>query len=204
MRRADLMETLNHALFLRLNAATAPDALTLELAILLAVRLVYAVPLLIALGWLRGAESTRKTMLTAAVSALLGLLASWLIGRAWPQPRPFAIDLGHLWIPHAANASFPSNHLTFWWAVACAWLLQPGWRAAGAALALAGLPLAWARIYLGVHFPLDMLGAFVVALCSAWLAQQAARWYLAPLYRLAKGVHRRLFGPLITRGWVRE
>jgi len=196
------METLNDALFLRINASTAPEAFTL--AYFLAVRLVYAVPLLIALGWLRGGEGARKAMLLAATSALLGLLASYLIGQAWPHPRPFAIGLGHLWIPHAANASFPSNHLTFWWAVACAWLLQPGWRIAGAALALLGLSVAWARVYLGVHFPLDMVGAFVVALCSAWLARLSARWYLESLYRAAAGLHRRLFAPLIALGWVRE
>lgn len=198
------MDTINHALFLELNASAAPGAFMLALAIFFAVRLVYAVPLLIAFFWLRGGPSARKAMLVATVAALGGLLVSYLIGKAWPQPRPFVIGLGHLWIPHAANATFPSNHLTFWWSVALAWLLWPGWRAAGAALAVLGLPVAWARVYLGVHFPLDMAGAFVVALCGAWLASAAARWYLEPLLRLTSALHRRLFWPLIARGWLRE
>ena len=34
------------------------------------------------------------------------------------------------------------------------------------ALALLGFPIAWARIYLGVHFPFDMLEAGTVAVFS--------------------------------------
>lgn len=71
-------------------------------------------------------------------------------------------------------------------------------------MALLGAPIAWARIYLGVHFPLDMLGAAVVAAFSAWLALREARWYLGPIYRVAAFIHRRLFGRLIALGWVRD
>jgi len=40
-------------------------------------------------------------------------------------------------------------------------------RFSGVALAALGLPMAWARIYLRVHYPRDMLGAAVVAACLA-------------------------------------
>ena len=72
------------------------------------------------------------------------------------------------------------------------------------ALASLGIPIAWARIYLGVHFPFDMLGAVAVAALSAWLSLREARWYLKPSYRLANSIHHRIFGRLIARGWVRE
>ena len=47
-------------------------------------------------------------------------------------------------------------------------------------LALLGLPMAWARIYLGVHFPLDMVGAALVAVLSAWLCFREERWFVEP------------------------
>ena len=81
-------------------------------------------------------------------------------------------------------------------------LLHRSQRMTAVALALLGLPMAWARIYLGVHFPLDMLGAALVAGFSAWLALIGARLYMEPLYRLAIAIHRTLFGALIKRGWV--
>lgn len=73
-------------------------------------------------------------------------------------------------------------------------------RMVGTTLALLGLPVACARIYLGVHFPFDMLGAAVVAVLSAWLAMCSTRWYLPPAYRLATWVHRTLFGKLVALG----
>jgi undecaprenyl-diphosphatase len=204
IRPGDLMESLNQTLFLWLNAPEHPGTLTSMVAILLAEWFIWTIPLLIGIGWLRGSESTRKAMLVATASGLLGLLVNQLIGLAWTHPRPFMIGLGHTLIPHVADSSFPSDHLTLWWAVALSLVLQGGPRNAGITLTLLGVPIAWARIYLGVHFPFDMLGAVVVAAFSAWLTARGAHWYLGAIYRFATDIHRRLFGRLIALGWVRE
>jgi undecaprenyl-diphosphatase len=198
------MESLNQTFFLWLNAPEHPSALALTLAIFFAEQLIWAVPLLIGISWLRGSDDTRKTMLIATASGLLGLLINQVIGLAWLHPRPFMIGLGHTLIPHVADSSFPSDHLTLCWAVAFSLVLQRGSRITGVALALLGVPIAWARIYLGVHFPFDMLGAVAAAALSAWLILHEARWYLEPSCRLATGIHRRILGTLIALGWVRE
>lgn len=198
------METLNRILFLWINAPEQPGWPALTLATLLAEQLIWAVPVLIGIGWLRGGERTRMAMLAATASGLLGLLVNQLIGLLWTHPRPFMIGLGHTLIPHVADSSFPSDHLTLWWAVAFSFLALPGSRRLGAALAVLGLPIAWARIYLGVHFPLDMLGSAAVAALSAWVVLQAARRHMPWVYGLAVRVHRALFGRLIELGWVRE
>ena len=114
------------------------------------------------------------------------------------------IGLGHTLISHAADSSFPSDHLTLLWAVAFSFLMHRSPRLAGIALALLGLPVAWARIYLGVHFPLDVVGAALVAVLSAWLAFREVCIYLPATYSLALSVHRILFGKLIQIGWVRK
>jgi undecaprenyl-diphosphatase len=147
------MESLNQTLFLWLNAPEHPSALALTLATFFAEQLIWAVPLLIGIGWLRGSEAPRKAMLVATASGLLGLLINQAIGLAWFHPRPFMIGLGHTLIPHVANSSFPSDHLTLWWAVVFSLALQRGPRIAGIGLVLLGVPIAWARIYLGGSFP---------------------------------------------------
>ena len=111
------MESLNHTLFLWLNAPEHPNAWVLALAIFFAKHLIWAVPLAISIGWLRGHEGTRKAMLVATAAGVLGLLINQAIGLAWSHPRPFMIGLGHTLIPHAADSSFPSDHLTLWWAL---------------------------------------------------------------------------------------
>lgn len=197
------MESLNETLFLWLNASGHPNAPVLTLATFFAGWFIWVMPTLIGIGWLHGSKNTRKAILVATASASLGLLVNQLIGLAWTHPRPFMVGLGHTLIPHAADSSFPSDHLTLWWAVAFSLLLQHRLRA-GISLAMLGVPIAWARIYLGVHFPLDMLGAIMVSALSAWLTWRSAHWYLEWSYRCAIGIYRRIFGRLIVLGWIRR
>jgi undecaprenyl-diphosphatase len=198
------MHDLNHALFLWLNAPEHPSKLLLAIATFFAEYAIWALPAIIGFGWLRGNEHTRKALLEATTAGLAGLLINQLIGLVWQHPRPFMIGMGHTLIPHAADSSFPSDHLTLLWAVAFSFLVHRSQRMAGLALAFLGLPVAWARIYLGVHFPLDIVGAASVAVLSAWLAFREVRIYLPTAYRLTLCVHRILFGKLIQIGWVRE
>ncbi|MBR7792144.1 undecaprenyl-diphosphatase [Undibacterium sp. FT147W] len=198
------MEDLNHALFLWLNAPGHPSTLVLAIATFFAEYAICALPVIIGFGWLRGNEHTRKVLLEATASGLAGLLINQIIGLVWQHPRPFMISLGHTLIPHAADSSFPSDHLTLLWAVAFSFLMHRSPRLVGMALASLGLPVAWARIYLGVHFPLDMVGAALVAWLSAWLAFREMRVFLPATYRLALSVHRVIFGKLIQIGWVRK
>ena len=196
------MEHLNQTLFLWLTAPAQPGLLMLALAKFFGVYAVFAVPMLLATGWLRGDEASRKIWLQAAVSMVTGLLINQFISLVWPHPRPFMLGLGHNLIAHAANSSFPSDHLTGLWAFAFSFLLQRSKRMTAVALILLGLPMAWARIYLGVHFPLDMVGAALIAVFSAWLALVGAQFYLQPIYSLFITVYRTFFGALIKRGWV--
>ena len=196
------MTHFNISLFLLLNAQAQPDALLLWVGKFFAIYVTLLIPISLLAGWLWGTERSRKLMLEATASGLLGLLMAQVIGLVYFHPRPFALGLGHLLIPHAANASFPSDHLTLFWAVSFSFLVHPQTRRLGVALALLGLPVAWARIFVGVHFPLDMVGAAAVSVVSAWLAFRGAGLYLAPFYSLAITLHRKLFSPLIKRGWV--
>lgn len=198
------MQELNEALFLLINASEHPNAILLTIARFFAEYALWLIPLTLAAGWLRGTERTRRIMLEAAASGLAGLLINQVIALVWQHPRPFMIGLGHTYLAHAADSSFPSDHLTLLWAVSFSFLMHRQPRMAGMALSLLGLPVAWARIYLGVHFPLDMVGAALVAILSAWLAFREERRLLAPVYQWVARVHQRLLAPLIQRGWIEK
>lgn len=62
------MESISQTLLLCLNAPEHPSALALTLATIFAEQLIWAVPLLIAIGWLRGSGGIRKAMLVAIAS----------------------------------------------------------------------------------------------------------------------------------------
>jgi undecaprenyl-diphosphatase len=97
------MQSFNQSVFLRLNASAHPDAFVVLLAIFLAEGLIWTAPALIAIGWLRCSENTRKTLLVATVAGLAGLLTNQLVGLAWPQSRPIMLGLGHKLVVHAAD-----------------------------------------------------------------------------------------------------
>lgn len=196
------MNDINQALFLLINASEHPNTLLLWTAKLLAEYSIWLIPLVLIGAWLRGNEHTRKLLLEATAAGMAGLLINQAIGVIWQHPRPFMLGLGNTLIPHAADSSFPSDHLTLLWAVAFSFLMHHRPRWAGLLLAVLGLPVAWARIYLGVHFPLDMLGAAIVAALSAWLCLREERRFIEPVFRWTSAIYRRFFAVLIRRGWV--
>ncbi|MFA6230773.1 MAG: phosphatase PAP2 family protein [Rhodanobacter sp.] len=129
--------------------------------------------------------SMRPIALKASSAAAAALFANLVIGLVWDRARPFVAGAGQAWVTHAATGSFPSDHLTVQWVVASVLLLDRRTRAWGLGIALLGLPMAWARIYLGVHYPGDMLGALamggLVMLCGwRWLRRPALTRVIAP------------------------
>ncbi|KQZ79558.1 MULTISPECIES: phosphatase PAP2 family protein [Gammaproteobacteria] len=115
--------------------------------------------------------SMRSIALKAVGVAAVALLLNLVIGAVWDRARPFVAGVGQAWVSHAATGSFPSDHLTVQWVVAGILLLNQRSRVWGIGIALLGLLMAWARIYLGVHYPGDMLGALAIgglAMLSGW------------------------------------
>jgi len=196
-------KTLNLALFAQLNAAPDSDPRLLLLAEVAAVYLIWLVPALLVIGWLRGSDRLKRPLLEAFIATLLALAASWLIGYWWPTPRPFMMPVGQTFLEHAATPAFPSNHATIMLTMGFSLLLHAGTRRIGRYLLLLAVPVAWARVFLGVHFPQDMLGALLLAAGVAALVGVSRSWLILPFYHhVARRLYHLLFAPLISRGWV--
>lgn len=169
------METLNQSLFLLINASAHPPALLLQLATFLAQWLIDGIPLLLIWLWLRGGRTERSAAIAATLSVLFALGCGQVITMLWPHPRPFMIGLGHTFLAHKPESSFPSDHATVFFTLGVG-LMLGSLRKAGALVLLLGVLVGWARVYLGVHFPFDIAGALLVAVPSAWLVARALRW----------------------------
>ena len=198
-----MLEHFNTALFLLLNAPAHPATLWVDLAMFSADYLIFSIPLLLVAGWLTSTETTRRHLLEAFIAGMVGLALNQLIGLFWQHPRPFMIGLGHTLIPHAADSSFPSDHMTLMCSVGLSLLLPAVTRPWGFGLLLLALPVAWARIYLGVHFPLDMLGAVGVAAVSALLCRSVLCRLIDALHPQVSRLYRLLLAPVIRAGWAK-
>lgn len=104
------------------------------------------------------------------------------------QPRPFTYDLRVKQIGFESSYGFPSGHtqsaVVVWGYLAT--VVRRRWFWALAAILTVGVPLS--RIYLGVHFPTDVLGGYllgfvVLVLWSAYAPRLERRFLALPTAR---------------------
>lgn len=157
------------ALFLSLNGSSmSPHWLTA-----LALFATRHLPELMAGGAVGVFVTGDRTVKGGVMKVFLAMAMAWLLARLGqhfiPFDRPFVIGLGKQWLPHAASHSFPSVHASAVFGFATAVAMTAG-RRYWALLALAAAVLvAWSRVYLGLHFPSDVLAGALVGTTSAWL-----------------------------------
>ena len=160
-----MLEHFNTQLFLLFNAPAGLHGISLWTVTAIAEWLIWLVPVGLTVLWSFGKLEDQRAAVKALVAGLIALGVNQLIAMLWFHPRPFMAGIGHTYLAHVADSSFPSDHVTLLLTVGLAlWTSDSIWarRLAGVLLAISPL-VAWARIYLGVHFPLDMAGAFGVA-----------------------------------------
>jgi len=201
-----MLDHLNLLFFSMLNADAGLHGWRLDLGIFAAKYLILVVPFGLAALWMGGQAQQREAAVKALAATVCALTLNVLIGLLWYHARPFAEHIGHNFLPHAANSSFPSDHGTIMFTVALvlARARAPAVRRFGLAMLPLALAVAWARVFLGVHWPLDMLGGFGMALAMTLLFQTAAVTGLcAALAESMATLYRRLLARPIARGWLR-
>jgi undecaprenyl-diphosphatase len=178
------MQAWNLQLFEHINASTAVPHWQIAAAIAIAQWVICIVPVWFALSWFRVDAQGRRELLEVLAATVVALAIGQVIGIAWPQPRPFMVHTGTQFLAHAADPGFPSDHVTVLWSIACATLFTRSFARSGIVWFALGLLVGWSRVFLGVHFPLDVLGAAPVALAAA-TATRALREPLQPMYACA-------------------
>ncbi|HHU87586.1 MAG: phosphatase PAP2 family protein [Pelotomaculaceae bacterium] len=122
----------------------------------------------------------RRSWKNAALLMLLALFASFLVDEEllkniFRRPRPFETFAGiNLLVLPPDSYSFPSAHTANAFAAGLV-LARKIPSVAGPVLALA-LLIAFSRVYVGVHYPLDILaGALVGAACALFVLKLETR-----------------------------
>lgn len=202
-----MLENVNHTLFLLINATPATPYWLLRLALWVARYLIMIVPLSIITLWMWGPrrhiQHHRILVMKVVLAIGLSLCLSWLLGALFPHPRPFTEGIGYNVLHHAPDDSWPSNHGVTIFTFALAFLF---WHRlwSGLITLVIGCAIAWARVFLGVHWPLDMLGALLVGMVSTLSIQIIWDYTGSALEVLALRVWRFCFALLIRKGWVHD
>ena len=117
-------------------------------------------------------KKTRKAGMVSAV-ALLGslLFNNMLIKNIVQRPRPYVTleDL-RIIIPRPSEYSFPSGHSSSSFAAAVSFYRLLPKKLGIPAIVLAGL-IAFSRLYVGVHYPTDVLAGALMGIVLSYFAQ---------------------------------
>ena len=150
------------------------------------------------LAWWQARRDPRPETMGVAlwtpVAALLALGLNQPLGRAVHEARPFAV-LPHalVLVDHSHDFSFPSDHAVMAGAVAAGVLL--GNRRLGLFTVAAAVLMAFTRVYVGAHFPLDVVAGLLLGAAVT----VAGYLLLRPvLLRIVVGLSRTRVRPLVT------
>ncbi len=147
-------------------------------------------------------QERRATVLWIAVACLVAYAINLLIEQFVFEPRPFVTHKVHLLVSHAADSAFPSDHTAWSFAVIgmllftfvplLAWqpkqvptsrleqTSQADWRRKLMAFLVVafvvGCSIGFARIFVGVHYPGDVLGGAIDGLIAAYIVTWLRRW----------------------------
>ncbi len=176
------MNSPNLQLFLLINAAAGASPWLVVAARFIASDAISLAPILLACLWMWGPLHRRAELAATAVAAALALAANQVIGTLWYEPRPFMVGLGRTLLSHVPENSFPSDHTTFLLAVGFGLLTTRAAPEFGKLVMLLGILVGWARIYLGLHFPIDMVASAITAavfsIIAVLLITPVRRWVI--------------------------
>lgn len=133
------------------------------------------VMLILILGalWLTMQKKYQQGALLAGLSAVLALGIGQIIGLLFHRLRPYYVHPTHLLIARTQDTSFPSDHATLAFAVA-ALIWQIDRKISLALFALAAL-LGFARVYVGAHYPTDVIGGAMLGILVSSIVAKLSR-----------------------------
>ncbi|MEH7415859.1 undecaprenyl-diphosphatase [Neobacillus drentensis] len=154
--------------------------------------IVFALVLLVM--WFLGKEQYKYSVVYAAITGGLGLFINFVIGHIFYEPRPFVTHHVHLLIQHAKDSSFPSDHTTGAFSLALSVLLRH--RKIGLGMLVFAILTGISRVYVGHHYPFDVLGSIIVGIVVSSLVYKFSS-ILNPIPRTIVSIYNQL--PLVPK-----
>lgn len=132
-------------------------------------------------GVVKNNEEYRKASVNTITITVINLLLSALIGAIYYVDRPFVHNKVNLLVPHVKDASFPSDHAMGTMSIALG--LGKMNRILGIMMTVLSLVVGFSRVYVGNHYPLDVIDAYIIVIIINYLYNLVLRNKIGELYK---------------------
>lgn len=122
----------------------------------------------------------RKSMVSTFVFTIMNLFISFIVGSIYYVDRPFVHNKVNLLFPHAKDASLPSDHATGTMSIALG--LGKYNKAISVTLSILSLIVGFSRVYVGHHYPADVISAYILVFVTNYLYNLKLRNKVEALY----------------------
>ncbi|HDL74960.1 MAG TPA: phosphatase PAP2 family protein [bacterium] len=157
---------LNYYIFQELNKFAGQYFWLDSLAIFFAKYLAYILAVFLLFLLIKNFKKYKEIIGKAFLAGVFArLIIVELIRFFFPIPRPFIENNINLILNHSATSSFPSGHASFFFALSTVIYFYN--KKIGYLFFIASFLISISRVFVGIHWPIDILAGFIVGIFSA-------------------------------------
>ncbi|AGX43857.1 undecaprenyl-diphosphatase [Clostridium saccharobutylicum] len=139
-----------------------------------------ALAIVFILGAIQKKSDYRKIAVSTFILTSINLISSFLIGNIYYVDRPFVNNKVNLLYPHVKDASFPSDHSIGTMSIALG--LTRYNKVISFLLTVLSVMVGFSRVYVGHHYPMDVIGAYIIAFGVSYVYNLKLRNKVESLY----------------------
>ncbi|MCR3761039.1 phosphatase PAP2 family protein [Clostridium felsineum] len=141
-----------------------------------------ALAIIFILGLIKKKDNCRKVVFSTFVITLINLIFSFIIGKLYYENRPFVNNKVNLLVNHVKDASLPSDHATGTMSIALG--LKNYNKLISIILTIISLIVGFSRVYVGNHYPMDVVFAYIMVLSTNYIYNLKLRNKVEYLYEI--------------------